>query len=199
MPTASRPRPRRHPTGEVQQVKRVGADAGRRVAPVGQVAEVIIAQLPVSGPPPAHDPPAFPAPGNPQRFSIRHGTPVAGSDLFRSRRHAGRHAAECQPDSLFTCGETTDKRSRDWPVKGGTCPAASAAKVRGEPTADLAGVLHLPGRRQRGQVQLGGQLIGGELILQAGAGVAGGELGDRGQQRPAASTRPAPPAAGPRR
>src|SRR6266700_2672381 len=77
------------PAGKVQQVERVGADAGRGVAPVGQVAEVVVAQLLVSSPPPALDPPPFPASLHPQRFSIRHGTPVAGSDPPRSTRHAG--------------------------------------------------------------------------------------------------------------
>src|SRR5205823_291306 len=72
------------PAGEVQQVERVGADAGRGVAAVGQVAEVVVAQLPVRGPPPALDPPAFPAPGNPQLISICHGTRVTRTDPSRS-------------------------------------------------------------------------------------------------------------------
>jgi hypothetical protein len=54
----------------------------------------------------------------------------------------------------------------------------------GQPAGHLVGEVHLPGRGQRGQVQLCGQLVGGEMILQAGAGVAGGELRDRGRQRP---------------
>ena len=54
----------------------------------------------------------------------------------------------------------------------------------GKPPGHGAGVVHLAGGRQRGQVQLIGQLIGGELILRAPAGVPGGELSDRGHQRP---------------
>ena len=55
---------------------------------------------------------------------------------------------------------------------------------RWQPRGHHGGVVHLLGRRQRGQVQLGGQLVGGELILQAAAGMPGGELGHGRHLRP---------------
>ena len=53
----------------------------------------------------------------------------------------------------------------------------------GEPLGDLGGVVHLPGGALLAHVQLAGQLVGGELALDAGPGPAG-VLPDRGHQRP---------------
>ena len=63
---------------------------------------------------------------------------------------------------------------------GWICPAASAANVGRQPGGDRGRVPHLLRRRLRGQVQLEGQLIGGELISRPGPGMPGGVLRDRG-------------------
>jgi hypothetical protein len=63
-------------------------------------------------------------------------------------------------------------------------PGGQRGEGLGQPGGDRARVVHLLPGRQRGQVQLGGQLVGGELILRPSAAVAGGELPHRGRQGP---------------
>ena len=67
---------------------------------------------------------------------------------------------------------------------GCSFPAPSAAKQRGSRSATVQRVVHLPGGRLPGQVQLVGQLVGGELVPAALTRVAAGELPDRGHRQP---------------
>jgi hypothetical protein len=58
-------------------------------------------------------------------------------------------------------------------------PGGQRGERPGEPPGDLSGEVHLPGGGRLAHAQLGGQLISGELTLDARAGAAG-EFPDRG-------------------
>src|SRR5579864_270557 len=114
------------PACEVQQIKRISADAGWRVAAVGQIAEIVVAQLQVRCAPPAVDTPSFPAPVNAQPLIVRHGTLVTRSDPSWSTRHAGMNAERPTRASVIVSRPAlppvTSRASappEDWPVKGG--------------------------------------------------------------------------------
>ena len=56
-------------------------------------------------------------------------------------------------------------------------PGGQRGERLGQPRGDRARIAHLLRGRLRGQVQLEGQLIGGELIGRPGTGMPGGVLG----------------------
>ena len=69
-----------------------------------------------------------PLPCTLQRLSIRHGTPVAGSDPPRSRRHAGNTQAQLDRSGfLITCGRTTGQMIEEIGRLRGAGPAASGS------------------------------------------------------------------------
>jgi hypothetical protein len=63
-------------------------------------------------------------------------------------------------------------------------PGAQRGERGRQPAGHRAGVVHLPGRGLRTQVQLKAQLDRGELIGGPGPGMAGRIFGDAGQLRP---------------